>query len=310
MSDVPGDGGPADLRAAALAQMGRGLGARELAGSEALWKDAVASGAAVPMQTALDLPYGGHPRQRLDVFAPDAPAAGRAGRPVVLFVPGGGFTGGGKSKPESPFHGNVGRWAAMQGWVGVVADYRLAPGFTWPSAAEDLGLAIAWVQAHAPDFGGDPARIVLVGHSAGAAHVASYLTRRAHHAAGSAAVRAAVLLSGIYDIPAMSERPSVQSYYGSDARLHGDRSSVMGLSELDLPLFVAVAAEDPDGFHEQALTLLTHIQVRRGRLPDFMVVQEHNHYTQTFHLGSGEGELAPALERFIRRHAGEGDAHA
>jgi hypothetical protein len=41
-----------------------------------------------------------------------------------------------------------------------------------------------------------------------------------------------------------------------------------------------------------------------------MVVQEHNHYTQTFHLGSGEGELAPALERFIRRHAGEGDAHA
>ncbi|MBO9515454.1 MAG: alpha/beta hydrolase [Variovorax sp.] len=300
MSDIADD--DEVTRAHALAKIGRQLGADELARSEALWKDAVAARAGSAAREVLDLAYGDHPRQRLDLYAPDAAPPARGGRPIVLFVPGGGFTGGDKRKPGSPFNGNVGRWAAMQGWVGIVMNYRLAPEFAWPSAAEDLGDALAWVQQHAFAHGGDPARLVLVGHSAGAAHVASYLAHRAPRGHRRLGARAAVLLSGIYDIPAMGDRPSVRSYYGDDARMHGERSCVVGLCEQDLPLFVAVAAEDPDGFHAQALTLLTHLQVRRGRLPDFMVVQAHNHYTETLHLGSGTGELSPALARFIRRH--------
>jgi acetyl esterase/lipase len=112
-----------------------------------------------------DLPYGDGPRQRLDVYSP------RQGvnRPVVIFWYGGSWTMGRKANYRF-----VGAALAQRGFVAVVPDYRLYPAVTFPQFCEDGAHALAWVEAHAQEFGGDPQRIVLMGHSAGA-HMAAFI---------------------------------------------------------------------------------------------------------------------------------------
>ncbi len=116
-----------------------------------------------------DIAYGAHPRQVLDVYRPvDARRA-----PLVLFVHGGAFVLGAKDVNEEVY-ANVLYYFARHGYLGLNIEYRLAPEFQYPSGAEDVAAAVAWARRHAPAFGGDPDRVVLVGHSAGGTHVAGY----------------------------------------------------------------------------------------------------------------------------------------
>jgi acetyl esterase/lipase len=113
----------------------------------------------------LDLPYGSDPRQQLDIIAP------RLGEnlPVVIFWYGGSWVAGRKS--EYRFVGDA---LAKRGIVTVLADYRLYPQVTFPLFDEDGAKAVAWVERHVQGYRGDPAHIVLMGHSAGG-HTAAFL---------------------------------------------------------------------------------------------------------------------------------------
>jgi acetyl esterase/lipase len=106
-----------------------------------------------------DLAYGDRPRQHLDIYAPKM----AVNLPVVIFFYGGSWTHG--NKADYRF---VGAALAERGFVTVFPDYRLYPVVTFPAFCEDGAHALAWVEAHAQEFGGDPHRIVLMGHSAGA----------------------------------------------------------------------------------------------------------------------------------------------
>ena len=109
--------------------------------------------------------YGPESRQRLDVYSPkDA-----RDRPVVVFFYGGSWTSGRRG-----LYRFVGAALAERGMVTVVPDYRLYPQVKFPLFLDDGALAVAWVQKHAQEFGGDPQRIVLMGHSAGG-HEAAFL---------------------------------------------------------------------------------------------------------------------------------------
>jgi acetyl esterase/lipase len=112
-----------------------------------------------------NLPYGGDARQKLDVYAPARPEH----RPVVIFFYGGTWSAGKKS-----YYAFVGATLAERGYVTVIPDYRLYPKVRFPTFVEDGARAVAWVQQHVRDFGGDPDRLVLMGHSAGA-HIAALL---------------------------------------------------------------------------------------------------------------------------------------
>lgn len=112
-----------------------------------------------------DLAYGADPRQRLDVYSPRQ----AVNLPVVIFWYGGSWTKG--SKANYRF---VGAALAERGFVTVVPDYRLFPAVIFPAFCEDGAHALAWVEQHAQEFGGDPHRIVLMGHSAGA-HMAAFI---------------------------------------------------------------------------------------------------------------------------------------
>jgi acetyl esterase/lipase len=107
-----------------------------------------------------DIAYQPGPRGDLDVYRPQD-ANGRA--PVVVFLYGGGWDSG--RKADYAFAGAA---LARQGFVTVIPDYRLYPEVRWPTFLEDSAKAVAWARAHATEFGGDPHRLFLMGHSAGA----------------------------------------------------------------------------------------------------------------------------------------------
>ncbi len=110
--------------------------------------------------TARDVAYGTDPLQKLDVYAP---ARGTARGPVILFAHGGGWKRGDKKQ-----HGVKGAAYSGKGILFISTNYRLAPNVMHPKEIEDIASAFAWVKAHAKDYGGDPNKIYVMGHSAGA----------------------------------------------------------------------------------------------------------------------------------------------
>ena len=242
-----------------------------------------------------DAAYGPHERHRLDVFTP----GGGRDLPVVVFVHGGGFVAGDKCAEGTPYHDNVGLWAARSGMVGVTMNYRLAPEHRWPSGAQDVGAAVAWLAAHAGEHGGDPARIVLMGSSAGATHVAGY----AGTASPDPGVRAIVLLSGAYDLE-LFDAAILEPYFGSDREVLRSASPLAGLVDAGLPVLFAVAEHDPDISHRQAAALFDALFGRDGRVPPMAFLPGHNHFTEVLHLNAVDDVLGRQLVAFVEQHAG------
>lgn len=112
------------------------------------------------------VPYGPDPRHLLDVYQPDTGTV-PGGTPVVLFFYGGNWTSG--ERAEYRF---VGEALAANGIIAVVADYRLSPQVHFEGFLGDCALALQWTLAHAASLGGDPARVMVMGHSAGAYNAA------------------------------------------------------------------------------------------------------------------------------------------
>jgi acetyl esterase/lipase len=144
------------------------------------------------VQRHLDIAYGTDPRQRLDVYAPDS----ASDRPVVVFWYGGSWVKG--NRAEYRF---VGITLAENGFVAVLPDYRLYPQVTFPAFNADGASAVAWVEKHVREFGGDPGNIVLMGHSAGgeiAAMLALNHDFLRKYGADPACISGLVGLSGTY----------------------------------------------------------------------------------------------------------------
>ena len=112
-----------------------------------------------------DIAYAPGERHALDIYAPAWRDA-----PVVVFFYGGGWKAGGRS-----LYRFVGVSLAKRGFLVVVPDYRVYPEVLYPAFVEDGAAAVAWTKAHVAEHGGDPNRITLMGHSAGA-HIAALLT--------------------------------------------------------------------------------------------------------------------------------------
>ena len=112
------------------------------------------------------LAYGEGPRQTLDVYKPRH--ATKA--PVVVFFYGGSWQGG--SRDLYPF---VGASLAAQGIVTIVPDYSIFPPARFPTFIEDTARAVRFARENAAQWGADPSRLVLMGHSAGA-YIAAMLT--------------------------------------------------------------------------------------------------------------------------------------
>ncbi len=249
------------------------------------------------VRVSRDIKYGPDPRQALDLFVPES--AGSA-RPVFIFVHGGGYTGGSKREPGSPFYDNIMLWAAKNGIVGVNATYRLAPAHPWPAGPEDVAGAVRWVLGHIAAHGGDPKRVFLCGHSAGGTHVASYAVMPQFHRVDGSGLKGLILISGNYDlttVKAPDER--YRSYFGDDLSKYGERSPFTGLLKLPVPLMMAYAELDPPCIAAQSENLENAL---RGAKRNFRSIKlkGHSHISITYAINTKDTELSDAMLEFIK----------
>jgi acetyl esterase/lipase len=273
-----------------IASLGTRLGPDTLAAVRALYDAEQAPRAAALAPVAVDCVYGDHPRHRLDLYRE---GEGEGLRPVLLFVHGGGFLVGDKGGASGWGNAHVGRWAAANGMLGAVMNYRLAPADTWPSGAEDVAAAVDWLRANAAQHGGDPERIVLLGTSAGSVHVSGFLKLRADYAD---LVKAAALLSGLYGFTPLDERDTL--YYGPQ-QSYAERMPRQAVVDTQLPLLVACAQFDPPRFQAEWAGLLQARLDRHGHLPRAHYASGHNHYSMAMHLGTSDHRLADEILFFF-----------
>lgn len=248
-----------------------------------------------------DRRYGPHERNRLDLFIPARPIANA---PLLLYVHGGGFVQGDKGDADAPFYNNIGAWAASCGLIGATMNYRLAPDHAWPAGAEDIGRAVEWLVAHgaAPDL---PVRkVVVMGQSAGAAHVAGYVALPSLHTP-QGVLAGAAMLSGLYDLVSLQHGPFERAYFGDDPRRFESQSPLAGLLESDVPCLFTVAEYDGAVFQQQAVRLVQAWWEKRGRWPRLLFLPDENHMSPALRIGHPEDFLSSELLAFILEAASE-----
>jgi acetyl esterase/lipase len=244
-----------------------------------------------------EVPYAGHDRQRLDVFRPQS----ARDADVVVFVHGGAFVRGDK-RVTSEVYDNVLYWFARQGCVGFNIEYRLAPESQYPGGATDVALAVAWVRAHAREHGGNPARIFLIGHSAGGTHAAAYACDPVVRPAEGHGLAGLVLISARVRADARPDNPNaaaVKAYFGEDESLYEARSPVTHAANLDLPVFIAIAEHENPLLDVYGAELLHRVSAVRGRTPRFMRLPEHNHISIMAHFNTEEELLGREILEFF-----------
>jgi acetyl esterase/lipase len=244
-----------------------------------------------------DVKYGSAERHLLDVFMPETNSAAR---PVLIYIHGGGFVAGNKRNPGSPFYDNIMLWAVKNGFVGVNATYRLAPASPWPAGAEDLASVVQWVSKEIATRGGNPARIFLMGQSAGAVHVAGYVSHPEFHKVKGGGLAGAIMVSGLYDLTASPVGDAELAYFGSDPSRYEERSSLKGLVETKTPLMITAAELDPPRFIEQyELVKQATCKGANGCARTYMLPQ-HSHMSEVYAINTGDTRLTDEILEFVK----------
>ena len=249
---------------------------------------------------ALDLPYGDAARQRLDLYLPpaDAPAARPA--PVLLFFHGGYWVIGHKD-----LLGFMAPAITPAPALLVAVGYRLAPGAKHPQQADDCRAALRWVCDHIAEYGGDPARIYVGGHSAGG-HLAALLTLQRHRLADFGlppdVIKGCFPVSGVFDV---TEAPPDrrQAFLNSDA----DARESSPIYNIDVtagaagnvtPFLLEIGSHDFDNLRAQHPRMLAALQTQPGYVEE-MVRQDHNHFQISLDHGDPESPWARRVRGWL-----------
>lgn len=249
------------------------------------------------VEVTRDIAYGAHPRQQLDVFRP---IGGRT-MPVVVFVHGGAFVDGHRNR-SAEVYSNVLYYFARNGVVGVNIEYRLAPEHRYPSGSEDVGLAVDWVKRRIVEYGGDPEKIFLIGHSAGAAHAASYAYDRRLQPASGPGIAGLVVLSGRVRAENLPENPNarkVEAYYGTNPAVLDDCSAVTHVSAESVPTMIAVAEYENPLLDVHCAELFHRLAEAKRRAPRMVWLGGHNHTSVIAHFNTVEERLGREILEFI-----------
>jgi acetyl esterase/lipase len=245
-----------------------------------------------------DLPYGPAERNRLDVFMPQNVTSGR---PVLIFVHGGAFIGGDKRRlPDSPFYDNIMLWAVKNGFIGVNINYRLAPQSPWPAGAEDVASAVQWVSKEIGERGGDPSRIYLMGHSAGAFHVANYASHPEFYKVKNGGVKGAIMVSATYDLTTGAVGEPERAYYGDDASRYASRSSLPGLLKTDIALMAVSSELDLPVFVKQLEVFKEATCKRASGCARTVMLPQHSHMSEVYSINTDDTRLTDQILEFVK----------
>lgn len=246
-----------------------------------------------------DVTYGDHERHAFDVFLPETMTARP---PVVLFVHGGAFVSGHRNRTDQ-IYSNVLYYLARRGIAGINIGYRLANHATFPAATDDIAAVVAWAHAHADEFGWDPARIFLMGHSAGAAHAGSYAYDPRFRPADGTRLAGMIVISGRVRIDNLPENPNagkVEVYYGPDGTKFDQYSPVAHIDKDSIPTFVAWAEFENPLIDVYCAELVYRLAHAKRKAPPSMWLAGHNHTSSIGQIGTSDDALGQAIVDFVR----------
>jgi acetyl esterase/lipase len=234
--------------------------------------------------------------QSLDIYAPK----NAKNLPVMIYIHGGGWQRGDKAAV-----GSKPAYFCSRGWVFVSLNYRFMPAVDLLTQLQDSANAITWVHTHIADHGGDPQQLHLMGHSAGAHHVAILATNeRFLKAAGTdlSILRSVVELdTQALDVPRMmngSQNATYVQAFGKDERRWHEVSPLHHVAEgKDIPPFLLVVADDREQKLQQAAAFQKTLQAADVRC-DFVEAPEHNHGSLNHDIGQPSDKVTQAMERF------------
>jgi acetyl esterase/lipase len=148
--------------------------------------------------------------------------------------------------------------------------------------------------------GGDPERVFLMGHSAGASHVSNYVAQTQFHSAEGDLIAGAIFVSAFHDLQRLLSTDSVRPYLGNDAARYPERSSLPGLLRSKVPMLFAVAEYDTPDFNQQA-DILREAFCRQGACPRLLVLPKHSHMSEIYSVGTEDRVLTDEILSFVRR---------
>lgn len=259
-----------------------------------------------------DVPYAepAHERQVLDIFSP----ADAKNLPVVFWIHGGGWQAGDKTDVQiKP------RVFNEKGFVFVSTNYRLLPSVEMETIVRDVAQSIRWVHDHIAEYGGDPQRMLVMGHSAGAQLAALICTDERYlksEGLSLAIVKGCVPVDGdTYDIPAMIETTETRwrvhglprakfghrEKFGHTAEKHRDFSAVTHVAkDKGIPPFLLLhVAEHPD-VSAQAQRLGTALK-DAGVPVTVFGARDTTHGRINAHLGQPDDPATKALFEFVEQ---------
>lgn len=235
------------------------------------------------MPVGLDLAYGDHPRERLDLFLPD----GVARPPLHMFFHGGYWRSGEKER-----YSYVAEGLLPAGAAAAIVEYALVPGVDMDELVRQCRAAVSWVASRAGELGIDRERIFVSGHSAGG-HIVGMLMAGGWEGAGI--VRGGLALSGLYEL-----EPIRLSYLNEtlalDSQAAARNSPALLAPQGADPLLLAVGGDEGAEFLRQQQTMERAWQ-GAGVPVSASLLAGHNHYTIVELLGDPAGDLARAVHR-------------
>lgn len=240
-----------------------------------------------------DIRYGLRDREVLDVILPDSI---KAGAPLHVFVHGGYWRSG-----EKENYRFVAAPVLEAGGIAAIVEYDLMPGQRLHVLVDQVRRSVLWLQNHAADFGADPDRITVSGHSAGA-HLASFLAAVAPGEKERPAlpvVQEMLLVSGIYDL---SEIPG--SFLRDEAKMTPAEAaawSPLTANQLPSPRrIIAFGADETSPFHDQARALGQKLAA--DQIPgELLSVPGLNHMNVVLDLGNPFGHLGSRVAAMVSR---------
>lgn len=248
-----------------------------------------------------DVPYAGAPddKRMLDVY----PAAEGARAPVVVFIHGGSWSSGSRRD-----YGVLGRTLRAQGYVVVNVDYRLYPDVTYPVFLEDAVDALNWVRGAIASFGGDPDRVIVAGHSAGAHIVALMFSDdrfRRRMRFDPRSIRGLVLLSGAYDLTRGTSVPDALILGAMGSPENRDRAEPIRLTRADVPPLLIVNGMKDDITYEAQARAYADAMKKAGADTTYVPIDDGDHLTVLIDLLPGRhGPTESALTEFLLRRVG------
>lgn len=243
----------------------------------------------------LELAYGPAAKQTLDVFLP----ANAKDAPIIVMVHGGAWRTGDK-RSRGVVQNKVKRWLP-QGFIVVSVNYRLLPEMEPMRQVGDVAQALALVQTKAGEWGGNPAKVVLMGHSAGA-HLVSLLAASPTKTAALGVnpwLGTVALDSAAYDISAIMSAPHYRFYdaaFGKDPEYWSDASPVSQLSAGAGPILVVCSSIRPDRPCLQAHAFADRGKALGVRVEVLEQAQSHKNINQNLGL---PGAYTDAVEVFM-----------